>query len=212
MEQLAELVIPAFAGIAVVAVPAWFTYRAKVQALKQALEEKVLEIEARDREMQFQARALSRADAFVRDAAVYQEMEKLVAETEIDRVLILTAWNGRFVPKWTTAVWQLRDAGQRTTSYVHTPLDTDYQDKLKEVEEKSFMQFVVGAMPQSLIRGIYEDEGVRASVWTFVGGEEKAEGREVTYMSFATHETEEISPGTVARCRVLSGMLAATGK
>ena len=196
-----ESLISALAGVAATAIPAWFAYRARVRALK-------MQVEAREREMDIQRRALSRADSFVRDAAVYSQIQLLTDETEIDRVLLLTAWNGKFSPQWTTAIWQYRAGDQTQVSYIHTPLDADYQDRLRDIEEKRYRNYVVSDMPDCLTRGIYESEGVKAAAWVFLNAQDgDDDSRQVTYMSFATHKSDQISPATIARCQVLAGML-----
>ena len=153
--------------------------------------------------------ALSFEDYFAEAGRLFMDIEVLCRETEIDRVLLLVAWNGRMAPRWTTAIWQYRTGEQIPQSYVHTELDADYVERLKEIRITSCgKDWKVEEMPNSLIKSIYESEGVKASSWHMIREREKGEGVAVTYMSFATHTIESIHVCTKTKCGIIANRIA----
>lgn len=162
-----------------------------------------------ENEMRLQREALSFA-GFLEDwQNTAAEMSALISDTEIDRILILRAWNGSLSPKWTTAVYQMREVGQVPRQYVHLELDNDYVDRLRTIVSSGSLCFRADDIPKSLVRQIYNAEGVTASFWSHIETHRdvKADSAVITYASFSTHTQKEISEATQTRCLILAGRL-----
>jgi hypothetical protein len=160
-------------------------------------------------EIKLQNAALS-FSAFLEDwGNTEKEMSDLISSTEIDRILVLRAWNGSLDPKWTTAVYQMRECGQEPRQYVHFELDADYVDRLRSIVGGSSLHFKVWELPPSFIRSVYEAEGVTASCWVHIdtAGVAGTSASVITYASFSTHSHTEVSADTQTRCMILAGRL-----
>lgn len=148
--------------------------------------------------------------AFLADwDGVLADLRALMDETCIDRFLILRAWNGNLDPKWTTAVFQYREGGQRPRNYVHFELDEDYVERLHQICRGRPLQFNVQQIPDSAIKRVYEEEGVTGSLWCHLHSREEpgAPGcHSITYCSFATH-SGEIDEAIATRCVTLASRL-----
>lgn len=137
------------------------------------------------------------------------ELEALLNDTCIDRFIILRAWNGRLSPRWTTAVFQLRESDQENFSYVHFELDADYVERLRQVVDKGSILFNVKDIPKCAIRSVYENEGVTSTFWAHLGSHATVnkDSRVITYCSFSTHNAEGLSPNDIIRARMIVGRL-----
>jgi hypothetical protein len=162
-----------------------------------------------EQEIDFQRTALGFSEFIAEWASISKEMELLIETTSIDRVLIFRAWNGSMSPRYTTAVYQLREGGQDPISYIHVELDQDYQDKIRQIVGRKNLYFEVDKIEDSAIKAIYLVEGVTASYWAYLhsfslkGSKSKA----VIYMSFATHSNQMIDEATKTRCNLLVSRL-----
>ena len=196
MTEIATALI-GLAGVCVTALVAWRRVNLERQKASLAM-----------REMSLQSEALSFA-IFLEDwQSVAAEMSKLIAETEIDRILILRAWNGVLTPKWTTAVYQLREVGQIPMQFIHTGLDDDYVARLSETKS-GVHYFATKDAPPGLIKSIYEAEGVQASCWFHIDTK-KGEGTDaavITYCSFSTHTQGEVNGETQTRAALVADRL-----
>jgi len=162
-----------------------------------------------ERELKFQADALSLKVEIKDWDLIMYEVSTLMAETSIDRFLIFCAWNGKDRPKWTTAIYQFRSADQRPVSYVHVEIDADYVDRLTEAKSAGELYFVTEEIPQSLIKSVYRSEGVTEAVW-YPLRQRKLEGSEsvaLSYCSFATHTSNKITEHERVRCRMVVNRL-----
>jgi hypothetical protein len=162
-----------------------------------------------ENEIKLQNAALS-FSAFLEDwQGTEKEMSALISQTEIDRILILRAWNGSLTPKWTTAVYQMRETGQVPRQYVHFELDSDYIDRLRCIVGGSAMCFSVNDLPPSFIKDVYEAEGVSSSCWVHLDTSTvpRADAAVITYVSFSSHTAERIDDETRTRCMILAGRL-----
>lgn len=154
-------------------------------------------------------RAERDAMRFERDWAMSLKMQrkikKLCAETEIDRVILFVAWNGVHAPQWTKGVWQYRYGEQVEQEFINTDLDDDYRSRLGMMwGSNDGVIFRVSDIPLgTLIRNIYEMEGVFSSLWTHLRKVEYPEGSSYSYFSFATHLDQQITPSTQLRIRLL---------
>jgi hypothetical protein len=160
-------------------------------------------------EIRFQRAALGFPEFVEEWGEIGQELIKLLEETEIDRFMIFRAWNGHLEPRWTTAVYQLRSAGQAPIAYVHFELDEDYVNRVKKIAQGGPLVMVTDSLPDSEIKKVYEAEGVTASLWAHLDTFETTDriSKAVAYCSFATHAPSLISNSTMTRCRVLTGRL-----
>lgn len=167
--------------------------------------EKDLEIEQLRRELSTQSEALSFEDVFVENDQVRGNIERLCRTTEIDRVMLLRAWNGRHNPRWTTAIWQYRLGNQEEQEYIHTELDPDYIGRLRSIEDKGAMMVVTDEIPESLVKRIYKKDGVKSSLWDYIGKNciEGGDQCVILYMSFATQEGV-ISEATATECDLIT--------
>lgn len=139
------------------------------------------------------------------------EVDRLISETSIDRVLILNAWNGLEDPKWTTAVYQHHAPGQSGRSYIAVRLDPDYIQRLRTIKAGGRMWFKTEDLPPALVRQIYESEGVRSSVWYHLDSREIPNGKNgptsCCYVSFSS-QTGEIPPEDETRCTLIADRMA----
>lgn len=169
------------------------------------------QLELAKRELAFQSDALD-FSAFLQDwQNTACELNAIIAETEIDRILILRAWNGVLNPLWTTAVYQLREEWQQPRQYIHFELDQDYVTRLRELSNTGQIYFITSEMEpiESKIKQVYLAEGVRASYWAHIEtvNLKNTEAKAITYISFSTHAQDKISESTRTRCMVMASRL-----
>lgn len=163
-----------------------------------------------ENEITFQRAALGFPDFVHEWDSIGEDLASLVDTTEIDRVLILRAWNGRLEPRWTTAVYQMRQGQQAPIAYVHFELDDDYVDRIREIVSKGFVYLVVNDMPDGVaMKDVYVSEGVTASYWSHISSIQTSDSQStaISYVSFSTHDEAEISQKTQTLCRILTGRL-----
>ena len=196
---MSDEVIVALVGLLGVVVTAWIGYESSKRHKIKA--------EQAEGEMEFQAAAMD-FGAFMEEwDGTVKEIKRLFNETNIDRFIIFRAWNGSLVPRWTTAVFQLRESDQQVVSYVHFELDTDYVARLNEISVRKTMCFAVADLPPSAIRSVYEAEGITASFWAHLDTRNRGKhSKAVTYCSFSTHEGV-IDETTATRCGIIAGRL-----
>lgn len=138
-----------------------------------------------------------------------KEIEKLFEETNIDRFMILRAWNGFMSPKWTTAVYQIRKVSEKNqpVSYVHFELDPDYSQRLVDITRQRYKLYHTDDMPKSAIKSVYENEEVTSAFWAHLDTKKiSANSSAITYCSFATHKGT-IDEKTATRCKIIAGRL-----
>lgn len=200
-EHLSEIIVAliGLAGVAISTWLGWLKWRAQLRRGNRA-----------EQELKFQAGALDFSGFLQEWDGVHHDLKTLMQETEIDRFLILRAWNGSLAPRWTTAVFQMRQGAQDPISYVHFELDDDYVSRLRQIAKDGPLLIDVDHAPSSAIKDIYEAEGVTASAWFHLETStlEEAPGcAAITYCSFATHSAEKMDEKTFTRCRTIAGRL-----
>jgi len=194
-------IVVALAGLAGVGFTAFMGY------LKLMTERTKL-IQA-EQEMRFQRAALEFPDFIEEWGEISKDIVRLMSETNVDRFLILRAWNGYLEPRWTTAVYQIRETDQEPVSYVHFELDESYILLLRDINRTNTSYMEVESMPDSKLRDVYLAEGVQASLIchlaTFqpVGTQSRAH----TYCTFATHSDEHLDSKTITRCSIIAARL-----
>lgn len=196
------LIIGALATL-ITAILGWVKY---LSSKKREEESENMRLQA-ENEMRFQRAALEFPDFIEEWSHISDDVVNLISETEIDRFLILRAWNGHLEPRWTTAVYQIRETGQKPIAYVHFELDKDYVSRLREISIANTMFFETDHIPESVIKDVYKVEGITSALWAHLHSTATLEGGQAhTYCSFATHEGK-ISLETQTRCRILTGRL-----
>lgn len=162
-----------------------------------------------EREIRFQRAALGFPEFVAEWGDIVEELTSLIDDTEIDRFMILRAWNGHLEPRWTTAVYQMRTADQAPVAYIHFELDRDYVDRVRRIVQTGPAYLVTDDLPDSEIRNVYLAEGIKASYWAYIDSIQTTDGnsKAVAYCSFATHKDGGIAPETMTRCKILVGRL-----
>lgn len=145
--------------------------------------------------------------------SVQQEITHLMETSNLDRFLILRAKNGEDTPKYTTAIFQMRQGIQEPFSYVHFELDKDYKDRLLETKSMPYVYVRTEDLPEDAgIKDVYLAEGVTACVWFYLGTKTISEGKAIiTYCSFATHSEEGLTEKDITKARLIVGMLKEVG-
>lgn len=198
-----ELAVGSLLTLLGIAVTAYFSNRKISIARRQ--------VDIAERELSFQSYALD-FSAFLQDwQNTFDELNNIIQQTEIDRILILRAWNGALAPRWTTAVYQLRESGQEPRQYVHFELDSDYVERLKQVCGTGSIHFSVDSVqPDNVkIKQVYEAEGVKSSYWAHIETLKlsNSTAQAIAYISFSSHSFDEISEKTRTRCMIMAGRL-----
>lgn len=210
---LVELVAGILAGFAalVSAILGWtkfFSARKEVDDANNAKNLAEQERHQAESEMRFQRAALEFPDFIEEWSHISEDVVRLIEETCIDRFIILRAWNGHLEPRWTTAVYQIREVGQKPVSYVHFELDIDYVQRLREISITNSMMFNVDDIPDSAIKEVYRAEGVKSAIWAHLHSATTPEGASShTYCSFATHNEGGIDEATQTMCKIITGRL-----
>jgi hypothetical protein len=137
---------------------------------------------------------------------IEEDLKELMESSEIDRFLILRCWNGETTPEKTTAVYQYRLGNQERFEYISVDLDEDYRRRLNEMHSTSKHYVALKNLPESMIKSIYEAEGVWHSVWFPIQTSNMPGMTSVihTYCSFASHSDEIISKKTQQKCQNLA--------
>lgn len=187
-----------FLGVLVTATIGWFSTNREKHRRQQS-----------ENEMSLQMAALDFADFLKEWHGTVSELHQLMETTTVDRFIILRAWNGRLAPRWTTAIYQVRQKGQEHFNYVHYELDQDYVDRLRHVSLGGEMRFKTADLPDCGIRDVYHNEQVTESVWFELDHREVrgTDSRAITYCSFATHEAQGLDDDTVTQCRIIANRL-----
>lgn len=186
----------------------------KYRGDRKAAEERAAAAEAETRvyarEMEAQAYFLSFGAYLHEWQSIEHEALAIINETEVDRILLFQAWNGEHDPRHTTAVCQFRAEGQTLVSYRSVKLDLDYQIRIRKMEENGGHHFTVSAIPESMIKDVYEAEGVKSSYWLGISKLAVPGTKSVAigYASYASHEASVITRTTQTRCRLLNDRLA----
>lgn len=195
-----EIIIGVFGMVSVLSTSLLGYLRVKVEKRKTAQAEQ---------EMRFQRAALKFPDFVEEWDEISKAIVDLMSSTCLDRFMILRAWNGHLEPRWTTAVYQIRDSAQEPVSYIHFELDDDYIIKLRELMKTQQIYIDTSNIDNSEIKSVYNVEGITAALWVhlstyeLVGTDSKA----ITYCSFATHSDARLDANTQTKCRMVASRL-----
>lgn len=148
-------------------------------------------------------------EAFVRTwSGVVFQINRLINDTEIDRFLILHATNGKTPLKKTTAIYQIREAGQQVFSYQDIELDDHYRNMLRHIEKHGHYYFVVDNEPDCLLKRIYVLERVKSSYLKLIEIVENEHVKIINYASYASHISGEITLNTRTLCDMTNSKLS----
>lgn len=190
-------------GSVLVALIGWFKFFGERGSKEEERDAK----EHAQQELVFQSLALGFNEFVEEWVEITAQLDRLMTDTKIDRFLILRAWNGSRSPLWTTAFYQYRLGDQRPVPYIHFKLDSDYQDRLRQIIGSRFMYFKVADIDGSFVKQIYSTEGVTAAFWahlsSFSISQAGSNSKAIIYCSFATHEPE----GLDEDCRLQAMLL-----
>lgn len=191
-------VIAAIIGIVPVLL-AWFTSH----------KEKKKQLEMAQAELDFQRYSLDFGQFLDEWESTHNEILHLLETTNIDRFLILRAWNGENNPQWTTSVLQIRQGEQEPISYIHFELDGDYIERIKALKVNNHNYYIVDDLPDyAILKEVYKAEGITSILWSLIGVSEVIDGRQaVTYCSFASHEDKPLSEEEITKAKILVGRL-----
>lgn len=129
---------------------------------------------------------------------ILNEIERIAAETEVDRVLMFVATNGRADPRKTNKVWEYREQSSEF-NYIDQPLDINYQYILRNIKQNGHYSFVTASEEEGMLKTFYEAEGVRHSIISLISLSIKEAGDvAIWYISYAAHDYE-ISDATRLR-------------
>lgn len=206
-------------------VTAYFAFRNKslelkqqhtleIEKLKQESEQKKIENEQLRNELAISSKVLDFAGFLEEWSGIDDSIKDIFTTTNVNRILILRAWNGSTSPKWTTSVYQRRAEDQAPISYIHFELDTDYVNRLNEIftcgnNYCSNAYYVVDEMPDSAeLKNVYHNEKVNATLWCSLDRTRLSEhSTALTYISFSTTIAEKITQDEQTKCKLLVGML-----
>ncbi len=140
----------------------------------------------------------------------FGKIDQLIANTEIDRVLVLTAINGIKQPKYVTAYFQRRSENQDEVEYIDIKIDDHYRSLLEVTVQTGYVYFVVQDLPTGvIIKNIYEMENVKSSMWVLIGINELGnEKKSITFASLSTHKDGGISASTQTQCIITRDLLS----
>lgn len=129
-----------------------------------------------------------------------ETVDVLFESTRVDRFLILVGFNGRDYVKYASATYEQHVRRTDTAAsigavsrYRRIEVDDHYRSILKQSETDGLVQMTTANMPDSLLKGYYEMEGVKHSALFHVHRVVDFWGPErdlILYCSMATHGAE----------------------
>lgn len=213
MELITAEVIAGISGILVALISVW----GAKQKVNLAAAEGELDSKRKSLSLKVDANRWSSVDDAIK--ALIQD-----PNNSIDRVLLLRGWNGWRDPHYATAVHQWRAEGQIQVDYLSVPLDKNYVNRMEDMHNNPPHVIDVDALknilPWDLITRLYISEQIKHSVWLPVAKTEirlssfygifrwfGLKVRAVTFVSFATHDDEPISPDYYGSFEVITHMI-----
>jgi hypothetical protein len=150
---------------------------------------KKLEEENQDKSLPIQMDLQSLND--IREVAEY-----ILYNTKADRLLILTATNGKSELRFASAIYEQHKKNPKvmlsvgaTGKYVRFEFDSEYRKMLKDVELNGCVEYEVEKMKPSDLRDIYDVELVTFSnVYFLMRKEMDAKNDRLFYCSVSTHD------------------------
>jgi len=157
-------------------------------------------------EIKFRSRALS-VD-LGEWGLINSDIQSVLNETSIDRFFLLNAFNGFHDPRWTTGLYQVQKDNANLVSYIHFGIDAHYVSLLKKVRSEGTVEVLVDEIPESIIKAVYQTEGVLTSQWYYLLDTSLDTGAvSITYCSFSSRTATELTQAELDKCAVLVGKL-----
>ena len=204
MEYITEIALAAITTIGA-AIGAYFKFKtAKVEA-------KSVETLVEDKELTYQEKENLLTESGTDLIAAFQawadmeiEIKNLLDDTVLDRFVLLRAWNGIREPDKTTAVYQYKSSGRDYIKYVGVELDRDYTQKLASTYNGPVV-FSTKDQQGTLIKNIYDNEGIKSAAWFYIISEEVKGVKEksTVYCSFASTSADSLDSITVMRAQMI---------
>lgn len=129
---------------------------------------------------------------------LYDAVINMMEKSNVDRFLIFLAINGKVDLKHVTCIFQKFRDDKRTIDavsvYKGLEVDNDYLEKLKRLELYGELIVETNAEAPSLIKSIYESEGINWSRWKFIGRVNIDEKNDlISYCSAATFKEKDFN-------------------
>jgi len=120
----------------------------------------------------------------------------ILQKTNVDRVLILIAHNGKNKPRYATAIYeQHKDSGDirlsigAATKYIRFEFDEHYSKMLKEIEVEKEVFLSTQEIKSTILGKLYSSENIHhSSVWFLRRINFDAENDVLIFCSLATHQ------------------------
>ncbi len=126
-------------------------------------------------------------------------VDAMFKRTKADRFLVLFAFNGKDYMKFASAIYEQHKntasahlSVGAVSKYVHIDIDEEYRKMLKRAETEGLVTYSVSKMQPSLLKDIYEAEGVQHMKIAHLKRVEDFGGEErdlLIYCTVATHES-----------------------
>ena len=146
---------------------------------------------------------LMRMDEFIPGwERIVEDVDNLIATSNVDRVLFFKALNGKMEPKRTTCFWG-KGTHQR---YDWFPIESSYLMMMHRMKDGHSISFITDDLHESeQIKGVYEDDEVTSAAWFHIGHiRGRTPGAWIwLYMSIATRDGHIITPAEIRRGRMI---------
>lgn len=197
--EITEVIV---AGVFSVITTLMVIYLGKQQKAVSQISKK---LEAVETDFLFLNEALKPTVDLVAWGKVANKIQQFCRETSIDRFMILVCWNGQITPTKTTAIYQYRENPADFHSYIGVDLDKDYIERLVLLKYSGYHEFTVANEPDSVIKRIYEAEGIKHALWFPLQAVKSTvtSAYAFRYCSFATKANTSITPALRQRCQNL---------
>lgn len=122
---------------------------------------------------------------------IAREISSACRNTKIDRLLVLTCVNGGAKPERASVMWDENNI-ETPWNYDDVRLDSDYQGRIEQIIRKAHLQFRAEDAKNTLIGGLYANEGVRESIWIIIAKKASIDTDQIGYffLSASTHEDD----------------------
>lgn len=128
-------------------------------------------------------------------SAIQVMVSKIFTETHADRFLVGIAYNGKTDVQYISIIYEQHQDGIKmnlsigaTEAYDRLPIDDPYRDMLRQAESKGYVYEKTNSMKPSVLKDIYEEEGVTETKISFINRQELRDGRTmIIFSSTGTH-------------------------
>jgi len=181
MTDVVVVTITSITALIVTLVPAYWLHKREVNKYKNEINQYKVRGNILDKVLEFSLLNV------IKDA-----VNSIFERTSADRFLVIIAINGKVEFKTVSVVFERHKdetKNQATIKYKHLEVDSHYVQLLKSVERDGSVLITVPEMENSLLKRIYEIEGVFASEIKFITRKHIDNHNDcLVYVSIATHE------------------------